>query len=485
MAGLVLVGTLVAALLVGGGAPSPPPGGLPDPGAVTGWGLPVVDLAVRLLAVLTVGQLVFAALLATPTSQGPGPGALGALRGATWSAGGWAAAELVALVLTASSIYGVPAARLSAQSVLALAIELPIGRATLWVVVLLLLVVVGSARLARGSVPGRGIHGSAGVLLLAALGAVTIPGVLAGHSAGSDNHVPAVLALSVHVLTASLWVGGLAALLLHGRGHSQTVSAVRRFSALALGCLTLLLLSGVAAALLVAGPPSWSWLGEGWAQLLAAKTALLALLGLIGWRHRRASMPALAAGRPLAFARLGVVEVALMALTLALSVALSASPAPTNSTATTGAPSAATAPGTDPAGEGAPEVPPEEGSDGASEDAPGSDGGAGPSASGTEEAVEDMSGHDHGDLSVSILIDAERFHVASTVRPGQAVTVYNSSDDAATITATDGAFDVEVSARTFITFTAPQDEGDYAFVSRPEGNPAAGFSDTLLVRSTR
>ncbi|GAA4879794.1 copper resistance D family protein [Serinicoccus chungangensis] len=475
----VPVVVLVAALLVGGGAPTPPPGDLPDAGALTGWGLPVTDLVVRVLAVLTIGQLLFSAVLAPQAAGRPSPGSLRSLRGASWTAAGWLAAATVALVLTASTVYGVPVWRLSVQSVVAVLTALPVGRATLAVMALLLLVAVGAAALLRWRSPG--IRPAAGVLLAAACGAVLVPVVLDGHSAAADNHVPAVLALAVHVLTASLWVGGLAALLLHGRGRVESVQAVRRFSALALGCVLLLLLSGVASALLVAGAPSWAWAGEGWVQLLAVKSLLLVVLALLGAQHRRATIPALAAGRPRAFVRLGAVEVALMTVTVAVSVALGSSPAPASSpTPEEGAQAAAPQdPGARDETSGA-----REGQDdpqGPAEDPATEDGPV------EEPLVEDMSGHDHGDLSVTVLVDDERFHVTAGVRPGQRVTVYNSSDAAATITADGpddgGAFDVDVPARTFVTFAAPDRAGDYAFVSRPDGAEAPGFADTLLVRA--
>jgi putative copper export protein len=480
-AGLLLAAVFVAALLVGGGGPPPPLAGLPDAGALTGWGRPVVDLAGRVLAVLTVGQLTYAALLAPAAPTGPGSGALRALRGSTWSAAGWLAAEVLTLVLTASALYGVPVSDLSPQAVLALPSQLPVGRATVWVVVLLTVLIAGSARLARGTLRARRAQArtAAVALLLVSLTAVTVPGVLAGHSAAADDHIPAVIALSVHVITASLWVGGLAGLLLYGRGRSQTVHAVRRFSALALACVVLLLASGVFAAVLVAGPPAASWASQGWALLLAVKTALLGLLAAIGWWHRRRTLPALAAGTPGAFLRLGVLEVALMALTLTLSVALAASPAPTPSTGTTGTPSGAPAPAvpddTDPQGT-AP------GDNGTAVDPPAPVKADVPAPT-TPTIAQDMSGHDHGDLSVSILVDEDRFHVAGTVRPGQPVTVYNSSDAAVTITALDGSFEADVGPRTFITFTAPTEPGDFGFTSRPEGRAVHGFVDTLLVRA--
>lgn len=483
--GLVLV--LVLALVVGGGRPVPAADGLPDAGAVTGWAQPVVDLAVRLLAVLTIGQLTYAALLAPGGPHGLDEGARRALRWSTWSAAGWLLAEAAALVLTASTLYGVPVTRLSVQGVLALLTQLPVGRASLVVGLLLVVVLVGTV------VATRTAHVRA--VLLVALAAVVVPVVLAGHSAAAEDHVPAVVSLSVHVVTASLWVGGLVGLLLHGRGSSSlsgpsVVVAVRRFSALALGCIALLLASGVAAALLVAGAPSSAWLGEGWVRLLAVKTALLLTLAGMGWWHRRRTLPLLAAGGSRAFLRLAVVEVAVMTVTLAVSVALAASPAPV--AAEPGAAAAvvaadapvADAPVADAPVDGAPvaDAPAADAPvadapvDGAPVDAaPGDDAGA---------TADPMAGHDHGELSVSVLVDEERFHVAGTVRPGQRVTVYNGSDAAATITALDGTFDVAVPARTFITFEAPATSGEHPFVSRAGGADVAGFADVLQVRET-
>lgn len=457
LAGLLLTGILGAALVVGGGGPPPTLPGLPDPGAVTGWGRPLVDLVVRVLAVLAVGQLTYAALLA-PT--GPAGGTVSALRGTTWCATGWLVAEGSALVLTASSVYSVPVTGLSLRAVRAVLMQLPAGRAALWVALLLAAVIVGTAWLARlvaaGDHRGRTRAGSA-LLLLAALGAVVLPAVLAGHSAAADDHVPAVVALSVHIVTASLWVGGLVALLMHGRDRSRSVHAVRRFSTLALACVVLLLASGVISAVLVAGRPTLAWATQGWVLLLSIKSLLLGCLTLIGWWHRRRTLPALATGAPRAFLRLSVVEVALMSLTITLSVALSASPAPSPTMATTTTvdvnPQLA-----EPAG-------------------------AGSSTPAPQEPAEDMSGHDHGELSVSILVDTDRFHVAGTVRPGQPVTVYNRSSAAATISALDGTFDADVGPRTFITFIAPAAPGDYDFTNRGDSSATTSFADTLQVRA--
>lgn len=492
---LLLLGVLVAALTVGGGRPVPVTAGLPDPGALTGWARPAVDLLVRLLAVLTVGQLAFVALL-VPSSgtaaAGPDPAAVRAARWSTWSALGWLGAEAASLVLTASSLYGVPVTRLSAQGVLALLTQLSVGRATLWVGLLLGAVVIGLLLLGsvlRETVLLRADRAAAAWvwcargLLLLALAAVVVPVVLAGHSAAAEDHAMAVGSLSVHVVSASLWAGGLTGLLLHARGAPDAATAVHRFSVLALGAVVLLATSGAVAAWLVAGTPTWAWTGEGWARLLLAKTALLLALAVVGWWHRRRTLPALRAGRPRAFARLGAAELVLMALTLTVSVALSVSPPPapaadvpdvalvTVPQAAAPAPAAADGVAADPGpGDGlaGPLAPPAE------------NGAADPAPVEVPAPAGDMSGHDHGELSVSVLVDEERFHVSGTVRPGQPVTVYNSGPSAVTITALDGGFDVAVPSRTFTTFPAPAEVGEHPFRSRSPGAPVDG-DDVLLV----
>jgi putative copper resistance protein D len=89
-----------------------------------------------------------------------------------------------------------------------------------------------------------------------------------------------------------------------------------------------------------------------------------------------------------------------------------------------------------------------------------------------------MHGHDHGELSVGVLVDATRFHVARPVRAGQPVTVFNGSGADVTLTADDGSFDVVLPAGTLTTVTAPPAPGRYPFGSRHDRR----FRDVLVVR---
>lgn len=461
---LLLLGVLVAALAVGGGSPRPATDGLPDAGPVTGWGLPVVGMLGRLLAVVTVGLLVHAALLVpAPGGRLPVPARRSSVL-VTTTATLWLAAEAVGALLTASSLYAVPVTSLTASGVAAALTQLDPGRASLAVVVLLAPVVLGAAVARRAR--------TARALLVLALGAVVVPVVLAGHSAAAADHTATVVALSVHVVTASLWVGGLLALLLQRSGAASTPPVVRRFSTLALVCVALLAGSGVLSALLVLGGPRPGLLDSGYVRLLLVKTVLLVVLAGAGWWHRRRTLPALDLGAPGAFVRLAVAEVLLMVVVVTVSVALATSPPPARADESVAA-SAAAAPAAGAPAELADPAPVDP-ADPAPVDS------ADPAPVDPAPAVaEDMSGHDHGDLSVSVLVDEERFHVSGTVRPGQRVTVYNSGPEQVSLTATDGSFDAVAGPRSFITFEAPAGPGDYLFASTLAGRG----EDILLVRS--
>lgn len=428
-----LAAVLVLALLLGGGAPEGAGSGLVGPGPVVGWGLPLVTLAARIAAVGTVGTLLFAAVLL------PGPVLPAASRRAVRAASGWAAAWAAAVVaqalLTVGEFLGVPPAELTAESVRAFLLHLPAGDAALGTVIAAVTVALG-ARRAAGS-------GSAALLLGVATAGVVLPAVLTGHAATDGDHLLAVTTLAVHVVAASVWVGGLLAVLLHGRDRQALPRVARRFSAVALAAAAAVGVSGLLAAWLALGDTGLlAGLGSGYGLLLAGKTLALAALLAFGRQHRRRTLPALADGRPGGFGRFAAVETALMLATVALAVALSSSPPPAAAGAA-GAGAAAPAPAPAPAGE---EIMP-------------------------------PPGHDHGDLSVPVLVDPTGVTVTEPVAPGAAVTVHNPTGADVTLTADDGSFDARIPAGSLTSFRAPEEPGSYPFTSRH----APGFSGVLVV----
>ena len=228
--------------------------------------------------------------------------------------------------------------------------------------------------------------------------------------------------------------------------------------------MALLAGSGVLSALLVLGGPRPGLLDSGYVRLLLVKTVLLVVLAGAGWWHRRRTLPALDLRAPGAFVRLAVAEVLLMVVVVTVSVALATSPPPARADESVAA-SAAAAPAAGAPAELADPAPVDPADPAPVDPAPA--------------VAEDMSGHDHGDLSVSVLVDEGRFHVSGTVRPGQRVTVYNSGPEQVSLTATDGSFDAVAGPRSFITFEAPAGPGDYLFASTLAGRG----EDILLVRS--
>jgi len=292
-------------------------------GPVTGWGLPLVRLAMDVATVGTIGLLLLGGvLLPAPGGRLAGRG-LAAIRTAVWWALAWAVSAAVLGVLTLSDIAGQPVTSVLRPGQLRDFLTGPSqGRALLLVLGLAVVLAVCARR-------ARSVNDAWILLVLAAL--TSVPPTLTGHAAESANHDLASLSLVVHVLAASAWVGGLGALVLFGTGTAPLRQVAARYSQLALGCFVLVGASGVvnAAIRLAVAPDAPAQLffsRYGW--LVVAKSVALAVLGGFGWWHRDHTLPKLAAGRSKAFTRLATVELVVMLLTVAIAVALSRSPTP-------------------------------------------------------------------------------------------------------------------------------------------------------------
>jgi putative copper resistance protein D len=309
---------LVAALLLGGGRPAPAIPGLPDPGWSTGWGLPLLRLAGEVAAVGTVGLLLTGAVLVAGPHEHSTPVASAAVRASARWAAAWCGSAAGLLLLTASNTTGVPLTGLSGE---ALAREITTGRGRALLVVAALSCAV-AAGVRRNSAPR-----AARVWLAVSLTGL-LPTTITGHAATAADHDLATRALVVHVVAATLWLGGLLAVLLRLRRHPVLLShAVERYSVVALACFVAVGLSGVISACVHLGQPSRAWL-SGYGSLLLLKVIALVLLGAFGWQHRRRMLPALASGRPRAFLTFAGVELSVMAAALGLAVALSRTPLP-------------------------------------------------------------------------------------------------------------------------------------------------------------
>ncbi|MGW3887787.1 cytochrome c oxidase assembly protein [Micromonospora chokoriensis] len=320
---LVAVTAVISAaalLLLGlrvGGALTPAIPGLPDAGPITTRALPVVRLLSDGLATVTVGMLVTAAFLLPGDGRSVSPHGYLLLRRAGAAALGWAVAALSLLVLTVSDLLGQPLGTLKPATVVSFATTISQGQ-SLMVQAGLALVV---ALLARFGV-SRGLAATVTILALVAV----LPPAFTGHSAGAGNHQIAVTSLALHILAATMWIGGLVALLVVRRSR-LLADAAARYSRLALGCFVAVTISGAANAAVRLGTVDQLWQSRyGW--LVLGKVAALMILGALGAAHRARTLPALRAGRRRAFGRLAAGELIVFATTIGLAVALTRSPTP-------------------------------------------------------------------------------------------------------------------------------------------------------------
>jgi cytochrome c oxidase assembly factor CtaG len=312
---------LVVALLAGGGAPQAPIQGLPSAGAGTGWALPAVRLLTDAAGIGTVGLLLTAAVL-LPSRAGRLVGiAIRLTSWASWLAAAWVVAACAQVVLTLSDELGEGVGQALDPSVLrSFVTQIAQGQALTAQAAVALGVAVGCRYLLRSS--------GAGVMMLAALVGVLLP-ALTGHSGASSQHDIAVSSLMIHLVAASLWVGGLVGLVAVSFLDRRLLrEAVPRFSSLALWCFVALAASGVANAWIRLLSPV-DLLTTGYGRLVLAKVVLLALLGVAGRRHRTWTIPQLTGPRRAgAFVRLAVAELFVMFAAVGVAVALARTPTP-------------------------------------------------------------------------------------------------------------------------------------------------------------
>src|SRR6478736_6560004 len=166
---------------------------------------------------------------------------------------------------------------------------------------------------------------ASGVVSVVAL----LPLALAGHASGAADHDTAVNSLGAHLVGAALWVGGLMALVVLRPVLDRALGvSVARYSTMAGWCFVTVAVSGVLNAALRVG--SFAGLATSYGVLVLLKATALVILGVVGWRQRTVVVGRLAAD-PLAgraFARLAVLELAVMGAAFGLATALSRSAPP-------------------------------------------------------------------------------------------------------------------------------------------------------------
>jgi len=318
----VVVAVVIPAGLLGG-VFAAPVAGLPDPGQIVRWGLPIARAVHDLAAAGTIGLLVVAATIipeASNTSR-----RITAARYASASGVVWVVAGLVGLVFSFASISGTrltdPAFATQLQT---FALQIEVLRVAVISSAMAFVVTTGAAIVRRRSA----------MVALAALGVLAIlPLSLAGHAAGSGSHDTAVDSLALHMVSALLWVGGLLALaMLRPLLGTALAVSVQRYSKLAGWCFVAVAASGAANAWIRIG--SIGNLASSYGALIILKVVALLALGVAGWQQRSRVVSRIAED-PLAgrlFARLALIELAVMSSAFALGTAISRSEPPVTGT---------------------------------------------------------------------------------------------------------------------------------------------------------
>ncbi len=303
---------LVVLLLATGASPQPMPQGLPDPGPVVGWAIPIARLVSNIFGAFTVGFLLAAVFLLPSAGELAGL-AVQAVRLASHSAWLWLLAILVNYGATVADLYGTAATALSGAKWVDFAANFATGRGLALQAAAVLTVALWTKwTLAIGPLALN--------LALALLGTAAVG--FTGHAASSGSHALATTSLVIHLLGALLWVGGLIGLCwIALRGSKRLDAAVTRYSALAMWCFVAVAASGLANAAASVG--SLAGLESTYGALLAVKVTALFALGAFGLSQRRRLR-----AKGTKFATLALFEVALMLLTFAVAVVLSRTATP-------------------------------------------------------------------------------------------------------------------------------------------------------------
>lgn len=305
---------LLLALFLGGSAYTEPQPGVPDTGAVVGWGLPVAKFLTIAAGTVTIGFLTSAAFL-TP-SAGKGVVSRQGRRDlvvAGWSAMAWSVAALTTVVFSNATVVGVPLAEsLDPDLFFTYAFEITQHQAYAFTAVL-------AAAVALGCV--FTVKTGAAAVWLGVAGIALIAPPMAAHGSALGDHSLAITAGAVHAVAAALWVGALIAVAVHvWRGDPGAAATVRRFSRLALVCVVALFATGTANAYSRFESPA-DLVTSGYGLIVLIKVGLIVTLILIA---RKTRSIALANEEPARGALLQwlVTEIIVLAATMGLATGL-------------------------------------------------------------------------------------------------------------------------------------------------------------------
>lgn len=279
---LVAFGALALALAIGHGADAPI---ALDPGIGVRIGVPVAQVVLDLGIAATLGGLALAVFAFASSDERYAR----TLDIAAAGAAVWTIAAAVSCVLSYSSQIGKPPSLGAAfgQGLGSYLTQNIPGRA--WLTTALVGAVV--------TVLCFAVRNQTALVFVAAFAVIgLIPLEEQGHAGDSSTHEAAITAIWLHVLFASLWIGGLLVLAMIGWREQRTpvggrpaadrlVPVLERYSSLALICFIVVAVSGTVSAQLRVG--TWGALLTPYGILVLLKVAALGALGLFGVFQRR------------------------------------------------------------------------------------------------------------------------------------------------------------------------------------------------------
>ncbi|MEN9989575.1 MAG: hypothetical protein RL508_554 [Actinomycetota bacterium] len=308
---LVLVGTAIGLASSGAAAPL----AFADPGPIVRWGQPLIRGLSDLATAVTIGALAMAVFA---TSNGTWQQRR-LLNLASGTAVVWAIAALFNLIFTYLSITGLAfsGSQQFGDGFWMFVSSIALGQS------LALNVLAGSAA-AIFSISAMGLRSSLFALVVALAG--LIPLAVSGHASGTQGHAMAVNALGLHLVSVSVWVGGLvAAIALRSTDQQSNLVVARRYSSLALLAYVVVAISGISAASVRI--TNLGQLFTPYGELILAKSAALLIVGALGAYYRLRLLPR--AGLAKGFWKLVGLELGLMGLAMGLASALARTAPPT------------------------------------------------------------------------------------------------------------------------------------------------------------
>ncbi|GAC57578.1 hypothetical protein GOHSU_22_00380 [Gordonia hirsuta DSM 44140 = NBRC 16056] len=335
--GLMAVGMVAAVIVTAASAATALQlAGLPDPGWVVTYGLPVVTVIGQLFAAIGFGAAIFAAFFVPPQADGElDVGGYRALRWSSVAFAGWAMSAIALIPLSVATVSGHGLGETISRCVstvgqagtMGVCGEVAESRYWLWTAIF----AIFAAAIARASLRWGW------TILVIVLGFLSLmPPALSGHSSSGGDHDLGANSLILHIVAASIWTGGLIAVLVYafGKGRWRTL-AVRRYSRVAFWCLLVVAASGVLNALVRMTFAELFTTTYG--QVVLAKFITLLAAGLLGLLHRRRTIADLEAGgtdpKNSLFVRFAAVEAVVFAIAFGLGAGLSRTPPPILATA--------------------------------------------------------------------------------------------------------------------------------------------------------